>query len=133
MLHSIKLRIIITTMLLCTALGAFYYVNTRQRDPMEVISLIARNINPKDGSIMDYAGDIHFRGPESVGYTVLKEDKIRIYFGDLQFDMDKDDFLNERLMETLKTIGIEIKMSKKTGKFIVKYKGEPVDLFMERK
>lgn len=34
-------------------------------------------------------------------------------------------------MENLKAIGFEIVRSKKTGKIVVKYKGEPVKLYKE--
>lgn len=126
-------RILITSLVLIIGMGVYYYANTRTTDPFEVVALIKKNINPKDGSIMDYAGDINFRGPESVGYEILNEEDIRIYFGDLQFDMKKDDLLNKELIANLKAIGIEIVQSKKTHKFVVKYKGEPVSLYGEKK
>lgn len=98
---------------------------------MEIVALIKKNINPKDGSIMDYAGDINFRGFDSIGYIPIDDTRVRIFFGDLQFEMKKEDFENEQLMENLKAIGFEIVRSKKTGKIVVKYKGEPVKLYKE--
>ena len=71
-----------------------------QNDPMQVIALIKKNINPKDGSIMDYAGDINFRGLDSVGYAHVDDDTLRIFFGDLQFDLEQD-VINTDEMRTL--------------------------------
>ena len=131
MATKMRLRILITTLALVLASATYVYLNTRQNDPMEVVALIKKNINPKDGSIMDYAGDINFRGLDSVGYIPISDTQVRIFFGDLQFDMKKDDFENEQLMENLKAIGFEIGRNKKTGKIVVKYKGEPVKLYKE--
>ena len=126
-----RLRILITTIALVLASVTYVYLNTRQNDPMEIVALIKKNINPKDGSIMDYAGDINFRGFDSIGYIPIDDTRVRIFFGDLQFEMKKEDFENEQLMENLKAIGFEIVRSKKTGKIVVKYKGEPVKLYKE--
>lgn len=128
---KMRLRILITTVALVLASVTYVYLNTRQNDPMEIVALIKKNINPKDGSIMDYAGDINFRGFDSIGYIPIDDTRVRIFFGDLQFEMKKEDFENEQLMENLKTIGFEIVRSKKTGKIVVKYKGEPVKLYKE--
>lgn len=124
-----KFKIFITTLLICAGLGIFYYASTRQNDPMEVIALIKKNINPKDGSILDYAGDIHFRGPESVGYELLGNKKIRIHFGDLQFDLKEEDLLDDTLMSNLKAIGFDVVLNKKTGKYVVKWRGNEISLF----
>ena len=131
MATKMRLRILVTTLALVLASVTYVYLNTRQNDPMEVVALIKKNINPKDGSIMDYAGDINFRGLDSIGYIPIDDTQVRIFFGDLQFDMKKDDFENEQLMENLKAIGFEIGRNKKTGKIVVKYKGEPVKLYKE--
>lgn len=131
MVTKMRLRILVTTLALVLASVTYVYLNTRQNDPMEVVALIKKNINPKDGSIMDYAGDINFRGLDSIGYIPIDDTQVRIFFGDLQFDMKKDDFENEQLMENLKAIGFEIGRNKKTGKIVVKYKGEPVKLYKE--
>ena len=128
---KMRLRILITTIALVLASVTYVYLNTRQNDPMEIVALIKKNINPKDGSIMDYAGDINFRGFDSIGYIPIDDTRVRIFFGDLQFEMKKKDFENEQLMENLKAIGFEIVRSKKTGKIVVKYKGEPVKLYKE--
>lgn len=128
---KMRLRILITTIALVLASVTYVYLNTRQNDPMEIVALIKKNINPKDGSIMDYAGDINFRGFDSIGYIPIDNTRVRIFFGDLQFEMKKEDFENEQLMENLKAIGFEIVRSKKTGKIVVKYKGEPVKLYKE--
>ena len=128
---KMRLRILITTIALVLASVTYVYLNTRQNDPMEIVALIKKNINPKDGSIMDYAGDINFRGYDSIGYIPIDDTRVRIFFGDLQFEMKKEDFENEQLMENLKAIGFEIVRSKKTGKIVVKYKGEPVKLYKE--
>lgn len=128
---KMRLRILITTIALVLASVTYVYLNTRQNDPMEIVVLIKKNINPKDGSIMDYAGDINFRGFDSIGYIPIDDTRVRIFFGDLQFEMKKEDFENEQLMENLKAIGFEIVRSKKTGKIVVKYKGEPVKLYKE--
>lgn len=124
-----KWKILLTTLVIICGLGVFYYTETRQNDPMEVIALIKKNINPKDGSILDYAGDINFRGKESVGYELLGDKKIRIHFGDLQFDLNEEDLLSENLMANLRAIGFDIVLNKKTGKYVVKYHGETVSLF----
>lgn len=128
---KMRLRILVTTIALVLASVTYVYLNTRQNDPMEIVALIKKNINPKDGSIMDYAGDINFRGFDSIGYIPIDDTRVRIFFGDLQFEMKKEDFENEQLMENLKAIGFEIVRSKKTGKIVVKYKGEPVKLYKE--
>lgn len=128
---KMRLRILITTIALVLASVTYVYLNTRQNNPMEIVALIKKNINPKDGSIMDYAGDINFRGFDSIGYIPIDDTRVRIFFGDLQFEMKKEDFENEQLMENLKAIGFEIVRSKKTGKIVVKYKGEPVKLYKE--
>lgn len=128
---KMRLRILITTIALVLASVTYVYLNTRQNDPMEIVALIKKNINPKDGSIMDYAGDINFRGFDSIGYIPIDDTRVRIFFGDLQFEMKKEDFENEQLMENLKAIGFEIVRSKKTGKIVVKYKGESVKLYKE--
>lgn len=128
---KMRLRILITTVALVLASVTYVYLNTRQNDPMEIVALIKKNINPKDGSIMDYAGDINFRGFDSIGYIPIDDTRVHIFFGDLQFEMKKEDFENEQLMENLKAIGFEIVRSKKTGKIVVKYKGEPVKLYKE--
>lgn len=89
---KMRLRILITTIALVLASVTYVYLNTRQNDPMEIVALIKKNINPKDGSIMDYAGDINFRGFDSIGYIPIDDTRVRIFFGDLQFEMKKEDF-----------------------------------------
>lgn len=121
-----KIKILITTLVFALALGIYYHAVSAQNDPLEVISLIKKNINPKDGSIMDYAGDINYRGPESVGYAMVGDKKLRIFFGDLQFDLNQEELNDEAYRVQLKAIGITLRQNKKTGKLIVEYHGEEV-------
>lgn len=122
-----KLKIVLTTLVFILMCGVFYRVNTMQNDPMQVIALIKKNINPKDGSIMDYAGDINFRGPDSVGYAHVDDDTLRIFFGDLQFDLEQDVINTDEMRTQLKAIGITLRQDKKTKKVIVQYRGEDVN------
>lgn len=122
-----KLKIVLTTLVFILMCGVFYHVNTMQNDPMQVIALIKKNINPKDGSIMDYAGDINFRGLDSVGYTHVDDDTLRIFFGDLQFDLEQDVINTDEMRTQLKAIGITLRQDKKTKKVIVQYHGEDVN------
>lgn len=124
-----RVRVLLTTLLFALALGAYYYINTQRNDPLDVIRIIQKSIDPKDGSIKDYVGDIKFKGPDSVGYELVSDNNIRIHFGDLQFDMSQEDLLNDKLVASLGAIGITIDVNKKTNKYIVKYKGEPVSLY----
>lgn len=119
-----KLRIALTTVFIVLACALFYNLNTRQNDPMEVISLIKKNINPKDGSILDYAGDIDFRGLDSVGYAQVDDDTLRIYFGNLQMDIDQDVINTDEMRTQLKAIGITLRQDKKTHEVIVQYHGQ---------
>ena len=122
-----KLKIVLTTLVFILMCGVFYHVNTMQNDPMQVIALIKKNINPKDGSIMDYAGDINFRGLVSVGYAHVDDDTLRIFFGDLQFDLEQDVINTDEMRTQLKAIGITLRQDKKTKKVIVQYRGEDVN------
>lgn len=122
-----KLKIVLTTLVFILMCGVFYHVNTMQNDPMQVIALIKKNINPKDGSIMDYAGDINFRGQDSVGYAHVDDDTLRIFFGDLQFDLEQDVINTDEMRTQLKAIGITLRQDKKTKKVIVQYRGEDVN------
>ena len=122
-----KLKIVLTTLVFIIMCGVFYHVNTMQNDPMQVIALIKKNINPKDGSIMDYAGDINFRGLDSVGYAHVDDDTLRIFFGDLQFDLEQDVINTDEMRTQLKAIGITLRQDKKTKKVIVQYRGEDVN------
>ena len=122
-----KLKIVLTTLVFILMCGVFYRVNTMQNDPMQVIALIKKNINPKDGSIMDYAGDINFRGLDSVGYVHVDDDTLRIFFGDLQFDLEQDVINTDEMRTQLKAIGITLRQDKKTKKVIVQYHGEDVN------
>lgn len=119
-----KLRIALTTVFIVLACALFYNLNTRQNDPMEVISLIKKNINPKDGSILDYAGDIDYRGLDSVGYAQVDDDTLRIYFGNLQMDIDQDVINTDEMRTQLKAIGITLRQDKKTHEVIVQYHGQ---------
>lgn len=76
---KMRLQILVTTIMLVLVGMTYVYLNTRQNDPMEVVALIKKNINPKDGSIMDYAGDINFRGFDSVGYAPIDDTGVRIF------------------------------------------------------
>lgn len=122
-----KLKIVLTTLVFILMCGVFYHVNTMQNDPMQVIALIKKNINPKDGSIMDHAGDINFRGLDSVGYAHVDDDTLRIFFGDLQFDLEQDVINTDEMRTQLKAIGITLRQDKKTKKVIVQYHGENVN------
>lgn len=122
-----KLKIVLTTLVFILMCGVFYHVNTMQNDPMQVIALIKKNINPKDGSIMDYAGDINFCGLDSVGYAHVDDDTLRIFFGDLQFDLEQDVINTDEMRTQLKAIGITLRQDKKTKKVIVQYHGEDVN------
>ncbi len=122
-----KLKIVLTTLVFILMCGVFYHVNTMQNDPMQVIALIKKNINPKDGSIMDYAGDINFRGLDSVGDAHVDDDTLRIFFGDLQFDLEQDVINTDEMRTQLKAIGITLRQDKKTKKVIVQYHGEDVN------
>lgn len=122
-----KLKIVLTTLVFILMCGVFYHVNTMQNDPMQVIALIKKNINPKDGSIMDYAGDINFHGLDSVGYAHVDDDTLRIFFGDLQFDLEQDVINTDEMRTQLKAIGITLRQDKKTKKVIVQYHGEDVN------
>lgn len=122
-----KLKIVLTTLVFILMCGVFYHVNTMQNDPMHVIALIKKNINPKDGSIMDYTGDINFRGLDSVGYAHVDDDTLRIFFGDLQFDLEQDVINTDEMRTQLKAIGITLRQDKKTKKVIVQYHGEDVN------
>lgn len=119
-----KLRIALTTVFIVLACALFYNLNTRQNDPMEVITLIKKNINPKDGSILDYAGDIDFRGLDSVGYAQVDDDTLRIYFGNLQMDINQDVINTDEMRTQLKAIGITLRQDKKTHEVIVQYHGQ---------
>ena len=60
---------------------------------------------------------------------MLGNKKIRIHFGDLQFDLKEEDLLDDTLMANLKAIGFEVVLNKKTGKYVVKWRGNEVSLF----
>ena len=113
-----KLRIFISTVVLIAICGLFFVMNSQKNDPYEVIALINRNTNQATGEILDYAG----------GYDTLDNGKIRIYFGDLQFDIGQDEVDSEEFMQLFKHLGFDMTQNKKTGKINVKYKGEDLQL-----
>ena len=121
-----KIKIVLTTLLLVIGVGGFFYMSNKKTDPIEVVELIQRNINAK-GEITDYAGDINFRGFDSVGYEPIK-DGVRVYFGDLQMDIKNED-LTDDFLAKLHNIGIDVEISEKTGDAIVTYMGKEVALF----
>ncbi len=123
-----KLRIFISTVVLVAICGFFFIMNSQKNDPYEVIALINRNTNQATGEILDYAGDIGWTGPDCVGYDTLDNGKIRIYFGDLQFDIGQDEVDSEEFMQLFKHLGFDMTQNKKTGKINVKYKGEDLRL-----
>ena len=61
------------------------------------------------------------------GYAHVDDDTLRIFFGDLQFDLEQDVINTDEMRTQLKAIGITLRQDKKTKKVIVQYRGEDVN------
>ena len=59
-----------------------------------------------------------------MGYAQVDDDTLRIYFGNLQMDINQDVINTDEMRTQLKAIGITLRQDKKTHEVIVQYHGQ---------
>lgn len=122
-------RILTSLVLIIAVCTVFLILESRRNDPAQVVNILLRAYDTHKGTFNDVSGDINWDGFNSVGYKDLGDGNVNIYFGDLQFEIHKEDYNNDKLMASLKTLGIELRKDKDTGTVSMYYMGKPANTF----
>lgn len=125
------IAIFLSVILLSLGFGSYIYLNSSAQDPSTVVQYIYKRYDPMKKQFNDLTGEIGFDGIDTLGMDQINNNKVRIKFGTMLFDLTPDDLKNEGLMEMLKTMGMTVTIihdeETDKNKFEVKYKGEKVD------
>ena len=125
------IAIFLSVILLSLGFGTYVYLNSSAQDPGKVVQYIYKRYDPMKKQFNDLTGEIGFDGVDTLGMDQLSNNKVRIKFGTMLFDLTPDDLKNESLMKMLKTMGMTVTIihdeETDKNKFEVKYKGEKVD------
>ena len=123
--------IFLSVILLSLGFGSYIYLNSSAQDPSKVVQYIYKRYDPMKKQFNDLTGEIGFDGIDTLGMDQINNNKVRIKFGTMLFDLTPDDLKNEGLMKMLKTMGMTVTIihdeETDKNKFEVKYKGEKVD------
>lgn len=77
------------------------------------------------GKINDFLNEYKIESADDVAYYVDENDILYVQYGNQEFELPLVQ-LTKDMAEKLKAVGLEVFKNKKTGKIIVKYKGEEV-------
>lgn len=125
------IAIFLSVILLSLGFGSYIYLNSSAQDPSKVVQYIYKRYDPMKKQFNDLTGEIGFDGIDTLGMDQINNNKVRIKFGTMLFDLTTDDLKNESLMKMLKTMGMTVTIihdeETDKNKFEVKYKGEKVD------
>lgn len=125
------IAIFLSVILLSLGFGSYIYLNSSAQDPSKVVQYIYKRYDPMKKQFNDLTGEIGFDGIDTLGMDQINNNKVRIKFGTMLFDLTQDDLKNESLMKMLKTMGMTVTIihdeETDKNKFEVKYKGEKVD------
>lgn len=77
------------------------------------------------GEINDFLNEYKIESADDVAYYVDENDILYVQYGNQEFELPLVQLTND-MAEKLKAVGLEVFKNKKTGKIIVKYKGEEV-------
>lgn len=125
------IAIFLSVILLSLGFGSYIYLNSSAQDPSKVVQYIYKRYDPMKKQFNDLTGEIGFDGIDTLGMDQINNNKVRIKFGTMLFDLTPDDLKNEGLMNMLKTMGMTVTIihdeETDKNKFEVKYKGEKVD------
>lgn len=125
------IAIFLSVILLSLGFGSYIYLNSSAQDPSKVVQYIYKRYDPMKKQFNDLTGEIGFDGIDTLGMDQINNNKVRIKFGTMLFDLTPDDLKNESLMKMLKTMGMTVTIihdeETDKNKFEVKYKGEKVD------
>lgn len=125
------IAILLSVILLSLGFGSYVYLNSSAQDPSKVVQYIYKRYDPMKKQFNDLTGEIGFDGIDTLGMDQINNNKVRIKFGTMLFDLTPDDLKNEGLMKMLKTMGMTVTIihdeETDKNKFEVKYKGEKVD------
>lgn len=125
------IAIFLSVILLSVGFGSYIYLNSSAQDPSKVVQYIYKRYDPMKKQFNDLTGEIGFDGIDTLGMDQINNNKVRIKFGTMLFDLTPDDLKNEGLMKMLKTMGMTVTIihdeETDKNKFEVKYKGEKVD------
>ena len=125
------IAIFLSVILLSLGFGSYIYLNRSAQDPSKVVQYIYKRYDPMKKQFNDLTGEIGFDGIDTLGMDQINNNKVRIKFGTMLFDLTPDDLKNEDLMKMLKTMGMTVTIihdeETDKNKFEVKYKGEKVD------
>lgn len=125
------IAIFLSVILLSLGFGSYVYLNSSAQDPSKVVQYIYKRYDPMKKQFNDLTGEIGFDGIDTLGMDQINNNKVRIKFGTMLFDLTPDDLKNEGLMKMLKTMGMTVTIihdeETDKNKFEVKYKGEKVD------
>lgn len=125
------IAIFLSVILLSLGFGSYIYLNSSAQDPSKVVQYIYKRYDPMKKQFNDLTGEIGFDGIDTLGMDQINNNKVRIKFGTMLFDLTPDDLKNEGLMKMLKTMGMTVTIvhdeETDKNKFEVKYKGEKVD------
>ena len=125
------IAIFLSVILLSLGFGSYVYLNSSAQDPSKVVQYIYKRYDPMKKQFNDLTGGIGFDGIDTLGMDQINNNKVRIKFGTMLFDLTPDDLKNEGLMKMLKTMGMTVTIihdeETDKNKFEVKYKGEKVD------
>lgn len=125
------IAIFLSVILLSLGFGSYIYLNSSAQDPSKVVQYIYKRYDPMKKQFNDLTGEIGFDGIDTLGMDQINNNKVRIKFGTMLFDLTPDDLKDEGLMKMLKTMGMTVTIihdeETDKNKFEVKYKGEKVD------
>lgn len=125
------IAIFLSVILISLGFGSYIYLNSSAQDPSKVVQYIYKRYDPMKKQFNDLTGEIGFDGIDTLGMDQINNNKVRIKFGTMLFDLTPDDLKNEGLMKMLKTMGMTVTIihdeETDKNKFEVKYKGEKVD------
>ena len=89
------------------------------------VQFIQQHFN-SSGELIDYYNDIGVKDVKDI-HVVIKNNKVTLTFGKLRMDWKMKDFVKQENQELLKTIYIEMRKDKTTGKLRLFYKGEEIE------
>lgn len=89
------------------------------------VQFIQQHFN-SSGELIDYYNDIDVKDVKDI-HVVIKNNKVTLTFGKLRMDWKMKDFVKQENQELLKTIYIEMRKDKTTGKLRLFYKGEEIE------
>lgn len=108
---------------------AYFLINGNQsRTNWAIVNRIIEKTD-SHGNLVDFDKEFDVASSEDVAYS-FKKGKLMIYFGKTTLELGKQDLDDDEFIKALEKAGITISKSK-DGKYIVQYKGEDIDRWVE--